>query len=136
MDPQFIPNTFTGVQVALNLVETALLKPGAFACYKDTTLIRQKTTACFDMKDFSPFDKVIKLNWVKRVCSNSNACSMGVHTQIAPLVGVGGTELFKCNINYDTFLTLITIFPGRILQRPCLKIIKGLFETTAILHEV
>ena len=40
---------------------------------KKTTLIKQKTAGGLDMKDFSLFDKALKLTWVKRLCSNSNA---------------------------------------------------------------
>ena len=34
---------------------------------KKTTLIKQKTAGGLDMKDFSLFDKALKLNWVKRL---------------------------------------------------------------------
>ena len=33
---------------------------------KKTTLIKQKKAGGLDMKDFSLFDKALKLNWVKR----------------------------------------------------------------------
>ena len=40
---------------------------------KKTTLIKQKAVGGLDMKDFTLFDKALKLNWVKRLCSNSDA---------------------------------------------------------------
>ena len=40
---------------------------------KKTTLFKQKTAGGLDMRDFSLFDKALKLNWVKRLCSNSDA---------------------------------------------------------------
>ena len=40
---------------------------------KKSTLIKQETAGALDMKDFSLFDKALKLNWVTRLCSNSNA---------------------------------------------------------------
>ena len=41
---------------------------------KKSTLIKQKKKAGgLDMKDSSLFDKALKLNWVKRLCSNSDA---------------------------------------------------------------
>ena len=40
---------------------------------KKTTLVEQKTAGGLDMKDFSLFDKALKLNWVKRLCSKSDA---------------------------------------------------------------
>ena len=39
---------------------------------KKTTLLKQKTAGGLDMKDFSLFDKALKLNWVKRLCSDSD----------------------------------------------------------------
>ena len=65
---------------------------------KKTTVISQKTAGGLNMRDFSIFDKALKLNWVKRLCSNSDA-----PWQYIPkffLAGVGGTELFKCNYDY------------------------------------
>ena len=40
---------------------------------KKTTLIEQKSVGGLDMKEFTLFDKALKLNWVKRLCSNSDA---------------------------------------------------------------
>ena len=50
------------------------------------------------MKDFSLFDKALKSNWVKRLCFNSD-----VPKKYLPkiLANVGGTELFKCNYEYN-----------------------------------
>ena len=62
---------------------------------KKTTLIEQKTAGGLDMKDFSLFDKALKLNWVKRLCSNSDAPWQYIPKSL--LANVGGTELFKCN---------------------------------------
>ena len=42
---------------------------------KKTTLFKQKTAGGLDMKDFSLFDKALKLNWVKRLCSNYEVTS-------------------------------------------------------------
>ena len=51
------------------------------------------------MKDFSLFDKAPKLNWVKRLCSDSNAPWQYIPKSL--LADVGGTELFKCNYDYN-----------------------------------
>lgn len=51
------------------------------------------------MKDFSLFDKALKLNWVNRLCSNSNAPWQYIPKLL--LADVGGTELFKCNYDYN-----------------------------------
>ena len=51
------------------------------------------------MKDFSVFDKALMLNWVKRFCSSSDA--PGQYTPKLLLANVGGTELFKCNYDYN-----------------------------------
>ena len=66
---------------------------------KKTTLIKQKTAGGLDMKDFSLFDKALKLNRVKRLCSNSNAPWQYIPKLL--LADVGGTELFKCNYDYN-----------------------------------
>ena len=66
---------------------------------KKTTLIKQKTAGGLDMKDFSLFDKVLKLNWVKWLCSNSDAPWQCIPKSL--LAGVGGTELFECNYDYN-----------------------------------
>ena len=65
---------------------------------KKTTLIMPKNTGGLGMRDFSIFDKALKLNWVKRLCSNSDAPWQ--HIPKLLLAGVGGTELFKCNYDY------------------------------------
>ena len=65
---------------------------------KKTTLIMPKHTGGLGMTDFSIFDKALKLNWVKRLCSNSDAPWQ--HIPKLLLAGVGGTELFKCNYDY------------------------------------
>ena len=44
------------------------------------------------MKDFSLFNKALKLNWVKPLCSIPDAPK-------SLLGNVGGSQLFKCN--YD-----------------------------------
>ena len=51
------------------------------------------------MKDFSLFDKALKLNWVKRLCSDSDAPQQYITKSL--LADVGGTELFKCNYDYN-----------------------------------
>ena len=51
------------------------------------------------MKDFSLFDKALKLNWVKRLCSDSDAPWQYIPKSL--LADVGGTELFKCNYDYN-----------------------------------
>ena len=66
---------------------------------KKTTLIKQKTAGGLDMKDISLFDKALKLNWMKRLCSNSNAPWQYIPKLL--LADVGGTELFKCNYDYN-----------------------------------
>ena len=52
------------------------------------------------MKDFSFFDKALKLTGVKRLCSGIDAPWKYIPTYF--LANVGGTELFNCN--YDTKL--------------------------------
>ena len=51
------------------------------------------------MKDFTLFDKALKLNWVKRLCSNSDAPWQYIPKLF--LASVGGTELFKSNYDYN-----------------------------------
>ena len=51
------------------------------------------------MKDFSLFDKALKLNWVKRLCSNSDAPWQYIPKSL--LADVGGTQLFKYNYDYN-----------------------------------
>jgi len=52
------------------------------------------------MKDFSLFDKALKLNWVKRLCSNSDAPWQYIPKSL--LANVGGTKLSKCNYDYNS----------------------------------
>ena len=86
------------------------------------------------MKDFSLFDKVLKLNRVKRLCSNSNAPWEYIPKSL--LADVGGTELFKCNYDYNlldldnhlpAFYKNRSFFTGKISQLPQLKIQMGFF---------
>ena len=49
------------------------------------------------MKDFVLFDKALKLTWVKRMCSDSDAPWKCIPKLF--LSTVGGTEIFQCN--YD-----------------------------------
>ena len=49
------------------------------------------------MKDFSLCNKALKLNWVKHLCSYSDAPWQYIPKSL--LANVGGPELFKCN--YD-----------------------------------
>ena len=56
---------------------------------KKTTLIKQKTAGSLDMKDFSLLDKALKLNWVKRLSSNSDAPWQYIPKSL--LADVGGT---------------------------------------------
>jgi len=51
------------------------------------------------MKDFTLFDKALKLYWVKRSCSNSDAPWQYIPKLL--LANVGGTELFKSNYDYN-----------------------------------
>ena len=51
------------------------------------------------MKDFSLFNKALTLNWVKWLCSNSDAPWQ--YTPKSLLASVGGAELFKCNYDYN-----------------------------------
>ena len=46
------------------------------------------------MKDFSLFDIALKLNWVKRLCSNSDAPWQYIPKSLL-------AELFKCNYDYN-----------------------------------
>jgi len=50
------------------------------------------------MMDFTLFDKALKLNWVKRLCSYSDTPRQYIPKLL--LAGVGGTELFKSNYDY------------------------------------
>ena len=51
------------------------------------------------MKDFFIFDKALKLTWIKRLCSDSDAPLKYIPKSF--LANVGGTELFKCNYDYN-----------------------------------
>ena len=66
---------------------------------KDTTLIKTRQEGSLEMKDFSLFNKALKLNWVKRLCSNSDAPWQYISKSL--LANVGGPELFKCNYDID-----------------------------------
>ena len=44
-------------------------------------------------------DKALKLSWVKRLCSNSDAPWQYIPKSL--LIDVGGTELFKCYYDYN-----------------------------------
>ena len=66
---------------------------------KDYFYHKQKTAGGLDMKDFSLFDKALKLNWVKRPRSNSDAPWQ--HIPKSLLADVGGRELFKCIYDYN-----------------------------------
>ena len=67
---------------------------------RKTTLIKNKKEGGLGMKDFSFFDKALKLTWVKRICSGIDAPWKYIPTYF--LANVGGIELFNCN--YDTKL--------------------------------
>jgi len=54
-----------------------------------------------DIEDFTLFDKALKLNWVKRLCSNSDAPWQYIPKLLLSLANVGGTELFKSNYDYN-----------------------------------
>ena len=58
-----------------------------------TTVIKRKTAGGLDVEDFSLLDKALKLNWVKRLSSNSDASWLYLPKLI--LANVGGTELFN-----------------------------------------
>ena len=53
------------------------------------------------MKDFSLFNKALKLNWVKRLCSIPDAPWQYILKSL--LGNVGGSELFKCNYDIGQF---------------------------------
>ena len=62
-----------------------------------TPLIKSKKEGGLGIKDFSFFNKALKLTWVKRLCSGINAPSKYIPTYF--LANVGGIELFNCNYN-------------------------------------
>ena len=53
---------------------------------KKSTLIKSKMEGGLEMKDFAIFDKALKLNWVKRLCSDHDApwkfITLGINTDI------------------------------------------------------
>ena len=61
---------------------------------KKTTLIKKKSDGGLDMKDFYIFDKALK-----RLCSDSDAPWKYIPKSF--LANVSGTELFKCNYDYN-----------------------------------
>ena len=66
---------------------------------KKTTLIKKKLDGGLEMKDFVLFNKALKLTWIKRLCSDSDAPWKYIPKSF--LSSVGGTELFKCNYDYN-----------------------------------
>ena len=66
---------------------------------KKTTLIKNKADGGLGMKDFVLFDKALKLTWVKRLCSTSDAPWKYIPKSF--LSTVGGTDLFQCNYDYN-----------------------------------
>ena len=64
---------------------------------KHSTLIKTKKEGGLEMKDFSLFDKALKLNWVKQLWSNPDAPWQYIPKSL--LTNVGELDLFKCN--YD-----------------------------------
>ena len=90
-------------------------------------LIMQKTACDLDKKVFSLFGKGLKLNWVKWLCSNSNALWQCIPKSL--LADVGGTELFISNSDYlldpnnhlPAFYKQIIFFTDRTSQRPHLR---------------
>ena len=65
---------------------------------KKTTLIKKKSDGGLGKKDFA---KALKLTWVKRLCSDSDA--PWKYIPKLSLSTVGGTELFQCNYDYNLF---------------------------------
>ena len=62
---------------------------------KRTILFKTKSDGGLGMKDFGLFNKALKLTWVKRLCSSSDAPWNYIPNLF--LSTVGGTELFQCN---------------------------------------
>ena len=76
---------------------------------KYTTLIKTRQEGGLEMKDFALFNKALKLNWVKRLYSNSDAPWQYIPKSL--LANVWGPELFK--YNYDIgHLNLSKCFPA------------------------
>jgi len=66
---------------------------------KRTALVKTRSDGGLGMKDFGLFDEVLKLTWVKRLCSNSDSPWKYIPNSF--LSTVGGTELFQCICNYS-----------------------------------
>ena len=66
---------------------------------KKATLIKNKPDGGLRMKDFALFDKALKLTWVKRLCSTSDAPWKCIPN--SPLSTVSSTDLFQCNYDYN-----------------------------------
>ena len=66
---------------------------------KKTTLIKKKLDNGLEMKDFVLFNKGVKLTWIRRLCSDSDAPWKYIPKSF--LSSVGGRELFKCNYDYS-----------------------------------
>ena len=69
---------------------------------KYTMLIKTRQEGGLQMKDFALFNKALKLNWVKRLCSNSDAPRQYIPKSL--LANVGGPELSNVTM---TSVTLI-----------------------------
>ena len=67
---------------------------------KKTTLIKKKSDGGLGMKDFVLFDKALKLTWVKRLCSDSDAPWKYIPKSFLSIVG--GTETFQCKYDYNS----------------------------------
>jgi len=68
---------------------------------KKTTLIKRKSDGSLGMKDFVLFDKTLKLTWVKRLCSDSDAPWKYIPKSFLSTVG----GIFQCNYDHN-FLDL------------------------------
>ena len=66
---------------------------------KKTTLVKNKADGGLGMKDFVLFDKALKLTWVKRLCSTSDA--PWKYIPKSSLSTVSGTVIFPCNYDYN-----------------------------------
>ena len=66
---------------------------------KKTTLMKKKSDGGLGMKDFVLFDRALKLTWVKRLCSDSDAPWKCLPKLFLPTVG--GAEIFQCNNDYN-----------------------------------
>lgn len=72
----------------------------------ETIIIKKKTASGLAMKDFPLFVKALKLNWVKWLCSNTDAPWKFIPKM--PLNNVGRTEPFKRNHDYYFFPFKVT----------------------------